>query len=45
VIERAPGQVLIVDRAKLSFDWRRRLLIEIADDVVMFSFPDSATVQ
>ena len=45
VIEHAPEGVLILDRAKLHNDWSRKLLIEISDSWVAFSFVDRSTVQ
>jgi hypothetical protein len=45
LIDHAPQQVLVLDRAKLRYDWNRRLLIELGDEFVAFSFPDNSSVQ
>jgi hypothetical protein len=45
LIDQSPQRVLIIDRAELRCDWHRRLLIEIGEDWVAFSFPESSSVQ
>jgi hypothetical protein len=42
VVDHAPGGVLVLDRDKLSRNLNRKLLIEIGDNFVSFSFPDSS---
>jgi hypothetical protein len=45
LIDHAPERVLIFERADLRCDWHRRLLIEITESQVRFSFPDNAGLQ
>jgi hypothetical protein len=45
LIDHAPERTLVIDRAELRCDWHRRLLIEIGDDWVAFSFPESSSIQ
>jgi hypothetical protein len=42
LIDQSPQRVLVLDRAALRCEWTRRLLIELGDDWVAFSFPDNA---
>jgi hypothetical protein len=41
LIDASPSRTLVFDRAALRPDWTRKLLIELTDDSVRFSFPSS----
>jgi hypothetical protein len=44
LIDAAPDRVLVIDRTALRCDFHRRLLIEIGESQVRFSFPDNSGV-